>query len=229
MNVTPFPSEGVTPRFTSRSRARDRLQRARVVRAEAPAAEGPASRDLSDPPEVLVDQLTNRWARRACGGRVLRKLAAGAGGARPPPLARAPNAPGPRTDRGLCACFAGPRRSRPCAQVPDDPPPGPSGGAGAPTACAGPRVPSGWPRNGGARPGRRAEDRKVRDYYRVEDEEGRRFWMFRAGLYAPDAGAALVAARPVRMSATRDTPPMPSCRSPPTSPFCAAPRIPGSW
>jgi protein ImuB len=28
---------------------------------------------------------------------------------------------------------------------------------------------------------------KVRDYYRVEDAEGRRFWIFRAGLYASDA------------------------------------------
>ncbi len=27
---------------------------------------------------------------------------------------------------------------------------------------------------------------KVRDYYRVEDATGRRFWIFRAGLYAPD-------------------------------------------
>ena len=26
---------------------------------------------------------------------------------------------------------------------------------------------------------------KVRDYYRVEDEAGGRFWIFRAGLYAP--------------------------------------------
>ncbi len=28
---------------------------------------------------------------------------------------------------------------------------------------------------------------KVRDYYRVEDAEGRRFWIFRAGLYVADA------------------------------------------
>ena len=28
---------------------------------------------------------------------------------------------------------------------------------------------------------------RVRDYYRVEDSEGRRFWLFRAGLYGPDA------------------------------------------
>ena len=26
----------------------------------------------------------------------------------------------------------------------------------------------------------------LRDYYRVEDEEGRRFWLFRAGLYSGD-------------------------------------------
>jgi protein ImuB len=29
----------------------------------------------------------------------------------------------------------------------------------------------------------------IRDYYRVEDEEGRRFWLFRAGLYQPDLPA----------------------------------------
>jgi protein ImuB len=30
-------------------------------------------------------------------------------------------------------------------------------------------------------------DRHIRDYYRVEDEQGRRFWVFREGLYAPGA------------------------------------------
>ena len=30
-----------------------------------------------------------------------------------------------------------------------------------------------------------------RDYYRVEDEEGRRYWLFRAGLYAQGGGKAL--------------------------------------
>ena len=30
---------------------------------------------------------------------------------------------------------------------------------------------------------------KVRDYYRVEDQEGARFWLFRAGLYEPGAPA----------------------------------------
>ena len=27
---------------------------------------------------------------------------------------------------------------------------------------------------------------EARDYYRVEDEEGQRFWLYRAGLYRPD-------------------------------------------
>jgi protein ImuB len=31
------------------------------------------------------------------------------------------------------------------------------------------------------------EDEPPRDYYRVEDEDGRRYWLFRAGLYAPGA------------------------------------------
>jgi protein ImuB len=26
----------------------------------------------------------------------------------------------------------------------------------------------------------------IRDYYRVEDEAGRRFWLYRAGIYRPD-------------------------------------------
>jgi len=29
----------------------------------------------------------------------------------------------------------------------------------------------------------------IRDYYRVEDMDGRRFWLFRAGLYQPDRPA----------------------------------------
>ena len=29
----------------------------------------------------------------------------------------------------------------------------------------------------------------IRDYYRVEDEAGRRFWLFRAGLYRADRPA----------------------------------------
>ena len=38
------------------------------------------------------------------------------------------------------------------------------------------RIAGEWWRGGGER-------EAVRDYYGVEDEEGRRFWLFRAGLY----------------------------------------------
>jgi len=31
------------------------------------------------------------------------------------------------------------------------------------------------------------EESPPRDYYRVEDEEGRRFWLYRCGLYQPQA------------------------------------------
>ncbi|MEL6422693.1 MAG: DNA polymerase Y family protein [Pseudomonadota bacterium] len=48
-------------------------------------------------------------------------------------------------------------------------------------AAEGPeRIAPEWWRLGAGRPGRWA---RPRDYYRVEDTEGRRFWMFRAGLY----------------------------------------------
>ncbi|UQV18178.1 hypothetical protein MU852_15765 [Brevundimonas albigilva] len=40
----------------------------------------------------------------------------------------------------------------------------------------------------------------TRDYYRVEDQEGRRFWLFRSGLRR-GAGAALVRPRRLRMTA----------------------------
>jgi protein ImuB len=33
------------------------------------------------------------------------------------------------------------------------------------------------------RPGASGEVDAIRDYYRVEDEEGRRFWLYRAGLH----------------------------------------------
>jgi protein ImuB len=36
------------------------------------------------------------------------------------------------------------------------------------------------------RPGAAGEVDAIRDYYRVEDEEGRRFWLFRAGLHGGD-------------------------------------------
>ena len=32
---------------------------------------------------------------------------------------------------------------------------------------------------------RNGKDNDVRDYYRVEDEDGKRFWLYREGLYHP--------------------------------------------
>ena len=37
------------------------------------------------------------------------------------------------------------------------------------------------------------EQARPRDYYRIEDEDGRRYWVFREGLYQESAGGALPA------------------------------------
>jgi len=39
------------------------------------------------------------------------------------------------------------------------------------------------------RASRAGEPDDIRDYYRVEDETGRRFWLYRAGLYKPNRAA----------------------------------------
>jgi protein ImuB len=52
-------------------------------------------------------------------------------------------------------------------------------------AAAGPeRIAAEWWR--GKRSGKRPQTDLIRDYYRVEDSDGARFWIFRAGLHAPD-------------------------------------------
>jgi protein ImuB len=48
------------------------------------------------------------------------------------------------------------------------------------------RIAQEWWRPGASDAGSREGGDAIRDYYRVEDEEGRRFWLFRAGL--PDRG-----------------------------------------
>ena len=48
-----------------------------------------------------------------------------------------------------------------------------------------------------AAPPGRPRGRRTRDYYRVEDDEGRRYWLFREGLYGrEDAGPAEERAAP---------------------------------
>ena len=63
----------------------------------------------------------------------------------------------------------------------------------------------------------------TRDYYRVEDARGRRFWVFRHGLYEEKPDPALVSPRAVRMTASPNSSPRPTTAS------CAAPRIPATW
>ena len=73
------------------------------------------------------------------------------------------------------------------APVPDDPPIRFNwrGIAHRVRAAAGPeRIAAEWWR--GRQSGRRPETDLIRDYYRVEDSDGARFWIFRAGLHAPD-------------------------------------------
>ena len=48
------------------------------------------------------------------------------------------------------------------------------------------RIADEWWRPEGSGTGPRESGDAIRDYYRVEDEEGRRFWLFRAGLHVGD-------------------------------------------
>jgi len=73
------------------------------------------------------------------------------------------------------------------APIPDDPPIRFRwrGVAHRVRAAAGPeRIAAEWWR--GKRSGKRPETDLIRDYYRVEDSDGARFWIFRAGLHAED-------------------------------------------
>ena len=73
------------------------------------------------------------------------------------------------------------------AQIPDDPPSQFrwAGGTHRVRRADGPeRIAYEWWRQ--ARPEDRAEPDMIRDYYRVEDETGRRFWVYRAGPYRPN-------------------------------------------
>ena len=48
------------------------------------------------------------------------------------------------------------------------------------------RIAEEWWTEGGPPDLAKCEADMIRDYYRVEDEEGRRFWLFRAGLAQSD-------------------------------------------
>ena len=167
----------------------------------APAAEAlaPAQSDLENagaPPsnaDALVDRLSNRLGAGSVvrfaaheshiPERAVRALPAVA----PPAAAALPAAAWPGRARPL-RLLVRPEPIEATAPVPDDPPvmfrwrrvlfriaraDGPE------------RIESEWWREGGV-----ADRDRLRDYYRVEDTEGRRFWLYREGLYRPAAAPA---------------------------------------
>ncbi len=92
-----------------------------------------------------------------------------------------PARPGPPTGRGRSACWRGRSRWRRWRRCPTTRRCC-SAGAAACTACARRTDPSASSANGGGHARRKSA---LRDYYRVEDMDGRRFWLFRAGLHQP--------------------------------------------
>ena len=94
---------------------------------------------------------------------------------------RSASSPGPSRSRRPPRCRTG-RRSI-------------SAGGGRSTASPAPRGRSASPRNGGAN-----DEELTRDYFRVEDAAGHRFWLFREGLYGRETRPALVPARGVRVT-----------------------------
>ncbi|NBC34469.1 MAG: DNA polymerase Y family protein, partial [Alphaproteobacteria bacterium] len=134
----------------------------------------------------LTDRLANRLGPRALlrpvprQSHVPERAVAGR-----PPLAAAPAdadlwpAEAPRPIR----LFRRPQEVEAVAPVPDDPPLlfRWQGETFRVRRADGPEriAPEWWPGQGG-------EPGETRDYYRVEDETGRRFWLFRAGLYDAD-------------------------------------------
>ena len=51
-------------------------------------------------------------------------------------------------------------------------------------------TPEWWLADNDSSGGDTSDGARLRDYYRVEDNKGRRFWLYREGLYRPDAPPA---------------------------------------
>jgi protein ImuB len=137
----------------------------------------------------LVDRLTNRlgeaavWRAEAWPSHVPERAVA----RRPPLSPLAGVGWNPERPRPL-RLFRRPEAIEVVAPVPDDPPIffRWRGAAHRVRFAEGPeRLAQEWWR----RPFEAADPARVRDYYRVEDEAGMRFWLFRAGLYTAEASA----------------------------------------
>jgi protein ImuB len=156
---------------------------------DGPAADGPARADLEEDLAALVERLSNRLAARAVV-RLLPKEShiperaqrASPALAHPPSPSRAPGAARAVSAARPLRLLAIPQPIEAVAPVPDDPPVlfRWRSTAHRVRLAEGPeRIACEWWR----------EAAPFRDYYRVEDTEGRRFWLYREGLYRPDVPA----------------------------------------
>jgi protein ImuB len=165
------------------------LEAAAVEPLQAPQTQLLAAPDTADTLADVVDTLSNRLG----ADRVLRvapfasHVPERAVRRVPPlPLRRPSWVDDPTAPRPI-RLLRRPEEIDVIAPVPDDPPVRFNwrGVAHRVRAAAGPeRIATEWWR--GRQPGRRPEPDLIRDYYRVEDSDGARFWIYRAGLHAPD-------------------------------------------
>ncbi len=149
-----------------------------ILEAEGIGRDGTGAAELA----VLVDRLASRLGPQSIGCLAPRQSHVPERAQRFAPIfAAGTDAPWPVARRPI-RLLPRPEPIEAMAPVPDDPPilfrwrrlthrvrraDGPE------------RIAGEWWRGGGER-------EAVRDYYGVEDEEGRRFWLFRAGLYRPE-------------------------------------------
>ena len=165
------PDEG----FEAMRLAAREVERLQAQQGDLDAAET-SRQDLAP----LIDRLSNRLGEKAVHRfetreshvpeRAVRRL---------PPLAESPRLHWPKASQRPIRLLPHPEPIEAMAPVPDDPPVQFRWRhvLHMVRAAEGPEriAPEWW------RPGE--EDADIRDYYRVEDAEGQRFWLYRAGLY----------------------------------------------
>jgi protein ImuB len=153
--------------------------------------DGEAARSDSTDLAALVDRLANRLGMRALARPILRESHI---------PERAVRFVAPLEAGQMAACW-NPAQLRPIrllprpepieamAPYPDDPPRlfrWRQRAHRVRTADGPERIAAEWWRQSGPSALESYDYNQARDYYRVEDEEGQRFWLYRAGLYRPD-------------------------------------------